>query len=462
MMEVLPAGTQLPPELTAISQEEKANDLLLFNAADPKSHEPPSPLDPKRTIYLHQKLDGNAVVSAALRLGLLHVVQAEPESRRSEVASALRMLREPSEYFRDPLSVALGPTQVERYRMPFTSSQQKDACLESLDRYLTGIAGSATVHASLLRIADEMFTNAMYNAPTDRDLGHRFANRPRTERVGLEAGECVWISAAHNGSSIALACTDSFGSLDLNAFLRRIRDCYDKGVSGSIREIGGGAGIGSYTMYEMCSSFYVGVSPSRRTVFCCKLPLGRSFREIEDIPKSLHIGYDAEEKEEGAEMSSIQLETKTSGSGPAIKISGAIDEDVVFTGILLPERGDVTLDLSGIHALNSCGIREWIKWIKGVPAAVRIIFENCPKVVVDQMNMVDGFLPKGALVSSFFTPYFCEGCDSVKPVLFRSGAEFSHGKLAPPKEILCDKCRKPMELDVIETKYFKFLQSRPE
>lgn len=139
-----------------------------------------------------------------------------------------------------------------------------------------------------------------------------------------------------------------------------------------------------------------------------------------------------------------------------IHMSGTIDEDVDFTQMNLVEAQEIDLELSGIKSINSCGIREWIKWMATNKNA-KINFNQCPKVIVDQINMVDGFLPQNGKVSSFFVPYYNDNSGSEKNILFRYGTEFTEGEVKPPSEIK-DDLGNEMEMDIIESKYFKFVK----
>lgn len=141
-----------------------------------------------------------------------------------------------------------------------------------------------------------------------------------------------------------------------------------------------------------------------------------------------------------------------------IKISGSIDEDSNFQPVEAASFKGLVLDLEGVTAINSVGIREWIKWTKTLPPAVPVTLCKCPKIIVDQINMVSGFLPAGAQVESFFVPYYSDASGNEKMVLFTRGKEFKDGQLNPPEQVT-DESGEAMELDVIETKYFKFIKN---
>ena len=157
-------------------------------------------------------------------------------------------------------------------------------------------------------------------------------------------------------------------------------------------------------------------------------------------------------------MSKFELKIDKNVSPAKISISGTIDEDVDFSIYSLAGLSQMELDLNSIKSINSCGIREWIKWL-GTNSTAKMTYINCPKIIVDQINMVDGFLPKNAQVLSFYVPYYNDQSGTEKNILFKLGNEFSEKGVKPPEKVL-DDAGQEMEMDVIETKYFKFLSKK--
>ena len=155
-------------------------------------------------------------------------------------------------------------------------------------------------------------------------------------------------------------------------------------------------------------------------------------------------------------MGKLDVHINKTSEKLSLKMSGTIDEDVDFQQYSLSGANLIDLDLNGVSSINSCGIREWIKWIS-TGSSAKITFNNCPKVIVDQINMVDGFLPGNATVTSFFVPYYNEELGSEKNILFRWGHEFKEGSVTPPS-VVKDDSGEAMEMDVIESKYFKFIK----
>ncbi len=155
---------------------------------------------------------------------------------------------------------------------------------------------------------------------------------------------------------------------------------------------------------------------------------------------------------------SFSIKKNPEGARLAIAVAGNVDEDANFVPVDIGAFTQVVLDLQGVSAINSVGIREWIKWVKQIPTTVQLTVRNCPKIVVDQINMVAGFLPPATVIESFFVPYYADATGSEKMILFSNGKEFKGGALTPPGEVK-DDSGEAMEMDVIEAKYFKFLKN---
>ena len=155
-------------------------------------------------------------------------------------------------------------------------------------------------------------------------------------------------------------------------------------------------------------------------------------------------------------MGKLDVKMEKASDKLKVQMAGTIDEDVDFSQFVISGNPAIEVELGGLKSINSCGIREWIKWM-GSASGAKISFSNCPKVIIDQINMVEGFLPSGAKVESFFVPYYNDDAGSEKNVLFRYGTEFTDSSVTPPAAVKDDEGNE-MEMDVIESKYFKFIK----
>jgi len=163
-------------------------------------------------------------------------------------------------------------------------------------------------------------------------------------------------------------------------------------------------------------------------------------------------------------MNEFKASEKIDGENLLLAFEGTIDEDVQFPAVAASKYKKVCIDLKEVRAINSVGIREWLNWIRPIAESSEIILMRCPKALVFQFNMVEGFLPNRASVSSFYVPFFCEKCDREENVLFSVGKEVALVGGAPKVTFdlasagLCKEAECAMEMDVTESKYFQFLK----
>jgi anti-anti-sigma regulatory factor len=144
---------------------------------------------------------------------------------------------------------------------------------------------------------------------------------------------------------------------------------------------------------------------------------------------------------------------KIQTAGKKITLKGIIDEDADFSS-LKNLSGQITINFKEVTSINSLGIRTWVNFLKQVEQS-EISFEECPPIIVRQMNMVPSFVGKST-IKSVFVPYVCEECESEKLVKVESN-QFSGGKISVQESMPCTSCKKgEMELDGNPKQYFAF------
>lgn len=133
---------------------------------------------------------------------------------------------------------------------------------------------------------------------------------------------------------------------------------------------------------------------------------------------------------------------------------GAFDEDADFSGIP-KDRGTLVFNFRGVTRLNSCGIRSWVNALKGL-AGIRVVFVECPPIVVRQMNMVPSFVAD-AEVQSVIVPFLCGNCDAEKLFLL-SGPALKDARARVTRKQPCMNCLQgELEFEESPDAYFAFL-----
>src|SRR5665647_2893632 len=70
-----------------------------------------------------------------------------------------------------------------------------------------------------------------------------------------------------------------------------------------------------------------------------------------------------------------------------VEFVGCIDEDADFKELLGLEQRHITFDFNQVSMINSCGIREWIKFLERIPEKSTMTYTNCPQIIIEQINM---------------------------------------------------------------------------
>ena len=143
------------------------------------------------------------------------------------------------------------------------------------------------------------------------------------------------------------------------------------------------------------------------------------------------------------------------GDHDVVTIAGVIDETSDLAPLARLGERAIVVDLRGVRRINSYGVRVWLDAIRALPRTAPLTFVHAPPPVVDQCNMVAGFLGHGAL-ESFYAPMTCRECDESVDRLFDVAAcRAAAGKLPDSP---CPRCKRPMEIDDLEEQYLSFVR----
>lgn len=248
-------------------------------------------------IGLAEALTPENVLRFATDNQLKHVCQKQGFEYARELESANAIVNGPDCFRQLPGATILTPydltptseSKLMSVNAFFDGSDHKRDVLELVTREMNLRAHSQTLVEDVISVADELFTNAVYNAPfvdlvTQVNPG---ISRHDTQ-VRFESGKRARLFLAEDQTRLVIGCEDPFGSLNLNRWLGKIKDTYVRGPAATMNFGPGGAGLGSYIIFNAGSSLYFGVWPGQATVLACVIPLRMSLRKRTLLPKHLH------------------------------------------------------------------------------------------------------------------------------------------------------------------------------
>lgn len=157
---------------------------------------------------------------------------------------------------------------------------------------------------------------------------------------------------------------------------------------------------------------------------------------------------------------SLQISQNAHGQ-TVVEISGAITENFVVTSNLVAGDIPIEIDLGKVDSLNSNGIRSFKLWLASLKNP-EICFSKCPYFFINQVNVINNFLPPQSKILSFYVPFYSSKTDEEKFVLFTDGQEITNrgGGLYINIPSILDKTGHVMEMDVVSDKFFAFLRNQ--
>ena len=141
----------------------------------------------------------------------------------------------------------------------------------------------------ILLCSDEVITNSIYNAPFV-DQHNNFSGPTRDfSKVQIDPDKKARFFIGADPDRVIIGCRDQYGTLNPDKLIDRIKRCYESNP-GEVMNFGqGGAGIGSFLIFDSCVSMYIAVDAGQSTTICCAFPLGLSATKRSLVPKNLHV-----------------------------------------------------------------------------------------------------------------------------------------------------------------------------
>jgi hypothetical protein len=267
------------------------NSLKKF--LNPRWTDPLSLKNIESLVKVSNELTALEVIELALNPDFRHVVQTSSLFFKDEVNAAAEMIRSPNSFLKSPLrcllpSACSSEEELRGFEFEFNTNGQKLEMIEKFEKYCRTISDSEAFLQNSNLIADELFTNAIYNAPFN-DAENTCPGRKRgSEEIAMPSKKSGRIFSGRHQNRFIIGCEDPFGTLNIKRNFERIKACLVNGATDMIQFGEGGAGLGSYLIYTSSVSLYVGVKKGEKTVVCSLLPLGVGDLKRNEMPKSIH------------------------------------------------------------------------------------------------------------------------------------------------------------------------------
>ena len=225
-----------------------------------------------------------------LRRGFSHCLNADRDDLKKEILASCLMLIRPESlvesevpFFFKGFSKDWKSTSSALF-IEGRSTKDGTKILSELERFLSQKPELQSVTDLALQISDELYTNALYNAP--------FQGTPEiqvdlTTNIINSSDQTIEFFAAFDSDQLFLGCIDSHGSLDRDHLTAHLLKSYS-GSQVQPNLGSGGAGLGLKMVIDNSANFYVYCEPTRKTVISCGLLLKGRKANLNET-KHLHI-----------------------------------------------------------------------------------------------------------------------------------------------------------------------------
>jgi hypothetical protein len=170
----------------------------------------------------------------------------------------------------------------------FRSSAERMQTLEAVGEFATCAGVIPRLGEQLGMVAEELTTNALYDAPVDAARTSRYAHLSRSEPITLLDDERIELKLCSDGRRVGISVSDPFGSLTRERVLDYLVKAYRMGAD-QIDEKQGGAGLGLYFAFTSLTHFIVNLHRHKRTEFIGLLDVRGTYKDFANRGKSLNI-----------------------------------------------------------------------------------------------------------------------------------------------------------------------------
>lgn len=231
-----------------------------------------------------------------VEMGFEHCVRAGREDFAQELVAASLMTIKPEAFVRNPLPFFFdgfkGPDPKDpdkNLTLKIQNSAEKATLLDWLDVFLQQNPRTSGVRELCVQSADEMITNALYNAPIRPSGVRPYESWSRAQAVELPAAQAATLFACFSDERVIVGCTDPFGSLGRESLLGHLRHAFRDPLL-KLRTGEAGAGLGFRYLIENSANFYLISQPRRRTLVACGFLL-KGLRANLNVAKHFHFSF---------------------------------------------------------------------------------------------------------------------------------------------------------------------------
>lgn len=252
--------------------------------------------DLKHTIVVGEETELPVIFRLVEENGLSYLVQKKHEYFLYNLIMSAMICKFPDVFLKSPITVITrNANNSERtISIPFTSTKDKDRIMFETEQFVNQNSRNTSIRQNLKVIINEMFSNAMYSAPTDESGNYLYANMPRNAEVTYQDGAKGEILLSFNNEIFAVACRDPYGSVNKLRVTKRLHQVFHGSKLAAVEHRNNenlGSGLGLKMIIENSIGFGMVVRQGFETLVYATLPVGSGNRKVARIAKNICFNF---------------------------------------------------------------------------------------------------------------------------------------------------------------------------
>ncbi len=252
--------------------------------------------DLSKTIVVGDEVPLSVIFRFMQENGLSFIIQKKHEYYLYNLIMSAMICRYPDVFLKSPITVITrNANKDERtIRIPFTGSDDKPRIMFECEEFVSQNSSNSSIRQNLKVIISEMFSNAIYSAPTDDSGNYLYANHPRNESVKYTNGLTGEISLSFNNEIFAVTCKDPYGSVNKLRVQKRLHQVFHDSKLATVEHRNNdnlGSGLGLKMIIENSIGFGMVVRHGFETLVYATLPVGSGNRKVHRIAKNISFNF---------------------------------------------------------------------------------------------------------------------------------------------------------------------------
>jgi hypothetical protein len=252
--------------------------------------------DLRKTVVIGNETPLPAIFRAVEEKSLGFLIQRKHEYFLYNLIMSAMICRYPDVFLKSPITVITRNAQSKgrTVTIPFSSTEDKSRIFFECEEFVNQNSNNSSIRQNLKVIISEMFSNAMYSAPTDSSGNYLFMSHPRNESVTYPEGAKGEILLSFNNEIFAVACRDPYGSVNKLRVTKRLHQVFHDSKLASVEHRNNdnlGSGLGLKMIIENSIGFGMVVRGGVETLVYATLPVGSGNRKVSRIAKNICFNF---------------------------------------------------------------------------------------------------------------------------------------------------------------------------